>query len=1062
MLQRAYTIGVSDTIADESTLLEVTNISNAAKSKVHELIIQLYEGQLERKPGNTLMDTFEVSVNTELNKARDDAGKEATDKLSRANNINMMVKSGSKGSTINISQIIGLLGQQNVEGKRIPFGFKRRTLPHFTKNDYGAESRGFVENSYLKGLTPQEFYFHTMGGREGIIDTAVKTAETGYVQRRLIKAMEDAVVLYDTTVRNSLGEVIQFLYGEDGLDPLGVEKQKIESMRLSNVDAENRYQWKLEKLDNEFGNLLDQDMIESIRDDAQTVQMLAGEWRAIQDDRRLLRETIFPDGTDAWPLPVNISRLLVNAQKRFPTEANAISELHPKYIIDKVRSLGVELRVNPPGDDRLTEEARVNSTMLFNMLLRSSLSSKRVLKDYKLNRQSFDWLLGEIRSRFNQAVVNPGESVGIVAAQSIGEPATQMTLNTFHFAGVSAKNVTLGVPRLKELINVARNPKTPSMKVWLQPQFSSDAEAAKTVERKIEFATMKRVAAITQIWYDPNPRETVIEEDADIVAVNYDFPQEDEAANIDKLSPWLLRIEVDREAMVDKKLKLVDLVAKLDEYFKKTLNTITNDENSDKLVLRIRVQTDRLQEQAGADPDQPKEEQAEEEETTAGDDLVLRLVEQKLDQVKLCGIPGVEKVFLVKEKVTRIDDNGAYSDQKREPWILDTEGTNLLETLSCPEVDVTRTISNDIVEVFEVLGIEGARGALLDEVRKVISFDGSYVNYRHIAMLIDIMTHRGHLKSITRHGINRGGTGPLMRCSFEETQDMLTEAAIYAEDDILRGVSENVLLGNTAPIGTGYFELYLNDKALNNAVVFPMVGMAADTEMLDYENPTSPQSFDPLMSPAMMSPMHSPYTNGGAFSPYTGGSFSPFSPASPRGGSNYSPMSPSYSPMSPGYSPTSPSYSPTSPSYSPTSPSYSPTSPSYSPTSPRYSPTSPKYSPTSPGYSPTSPGYSPTSPKYSPTSPGYSPTSPRYSPTSPKYSPTSPTYSPTSPRYSPTSPTYSPTSPRYSPTSPTYSPTSPRYSPTSPNYSPTSPRYSPTSPTYSPSSPAYSPSNSSK
>lgn len=142
-----------------------------------------------------------------LNKARDEAGRAAQSSLDEGNNVKAMVTAGSKGSFINISQMIACVGQQNVEGKRIPFGFVDRTLPHFTKDDYGPESRGFVENSYLRGLTPQEFFFHAMGGREGLIDTAVKTSETGYIQRRLVKAMEDVMVKYDGTIRNSLGEL---------------------------------------------------------------------------------------------------------------------------------------------------------------------------------------------------------------------------------------------------------------------------------------------------------------------------------------------------------------------------------------------------------------------------------------------------------------------------------------------------------------------------------------------------------------------------------------------------------------------------------------------------------------------------------------------------------------------------------------------------------------------------------------------------------------------------------------------------------------------------------------
>lgn len=149
------------------------------------------------KPNNTTNNNQHQqpnSVNGILNKARDDAGKAAQASVNWNNNIVRMVTAGSKGSFINISQMMACVGQQNVEGKRIPFGFVDRTLPHFVKDDYGPESKGFVENSYLRGLTPQEFFFHAMGGREGLIDTAVKTSSTGYIQRRLVKAMEDLVI----------------------------------------------------------------------------------------------------------------------------------------------------------------------------------------------------------------------------------------------------------------------------------------------------------------------------------------------------------------------------------------------------------------------------------------------------------------------------------------------------------------------------------------------------------------------------------------------------------------------------------------------------------------------------------------------------------------------------------------------------------------------------------------------------------------------------------------------------------------------------------------------------
>lgn len=163
---------------------------------------------MERQPGKSIFESFEFEMNEILNDARNNASKHALTSLSERNNLKRMVNAGSKGSDLNICQIMACVGQQNVEGKRIPFGFKNRTLPHYSKYDYSPESRGFVENSYLSGLTPQELFFHAMGGREGLIDTAVKTSETGYIQRRLMKALEDVMVKYDGTVRNSAGHIV--------------------------------------------------------------------------------------------------------------------------------------------------------------------------------------------------------------------------------------------------------------------------------------------------------------------------------------------------------------------------------------------------------------------------------------------------------------------------------------------------------------------------------------------------------------------------------------------------------------------------------------------------------------------------------------------------------------------------------------------------------------------------------------------------------------------------------------------------------------------------------------
>ncbi|RVW51612.1 DNA-directed RNA polymerase II subunit 1 [Vitis vinifera] len=172
----------------------------------------------------------------------------------------------------------------------------------------------------------------------------------------------------------------------------------------------------------------------------------------------------------------------------------------------------------------------------------------------KLSREAFDWVIGEIESRFLQSLVSPGEMIGCIAAQSIGEPATQMTLNTFHYAGVSAKNVTLGVPRLREIINVAKIIKTPSLSVCLKPEVNKTKENAKNVQCALENTTLRSVTQAIEAWYDPDPTSTMIEEDFEFVKAYYEMP--DEEIDPEKISPWLLRIELNREMMVDKKISM--------------------------------------------------------------------------------------------------------------------------------------------------------------------------------------------------------------------------------------------------------------------------------------------------------------------------------------------------------------------------------------------------------------------------------------------------------------------------------------------------------------------------
>ena len=1064
LLHNGFSIGIGDTVPDPETAEKIQDTVDTKKAEVDALSKQAQLVQLEASPGMNIRQTFESKVMNALNQARDQAGSATENSLKDLNNAITMARAGSKGSTINIAQMTAIVGQQAVEGKRIPFGFKYRSLPHFTKDDYSAPSRGFVENSYLRGLTPTEFFFHAMAGREGLIDTAVKTAETGYIQRRLVKALEEVTVKYDSTVRDSRGNVVQFIYGEDGLDGAHIENQKVDIMTASDKAFNDRFQVDIMNGDISMwkGRLL---QAREIQGDTDLQELFDQEYENLRTSQTLVRG--MGKGTeDSMQLPLNIGRIIDQAQKNFKIRRGDKTDLDPRYALTAVDQL-LERLVIVRGEDAISKEAQDNATLLMKAQLRSRLAYKRLVLEHGLNRLAFDNIIGAVESRFIAAHAAPGEMVGVLAAQSIGEPATQMTLNTFHFTGVSAKNVTLGVPRLKEILNVSQNIRTPSMSVFQLPENTGDKEAAKLLRSRIQHTNLRSVAETTELWYDPDIQATIIPEDYDMVEAYFVLPEDNEP-DISLHSKWLLRVILSRAKLLDKGLTIIEVAKKIRDQYGKDLHVIYSDPNADELVVRVR-----LVQNYGKDEDDERKED---------DEILRRFLNEMLDHLTFHGVPGVERAFIdQKSRPIEKADGSIYmakSDPECNEYVLETTGSAFAKVLAVEGVDAARTYTNRFTEIFEVLGIEAARAAILKELTQVLSFDGSYVNARHLGVLCDVMTSRGYVMAVTRHGINKSDTGALMRSSFEQTVEILLEAAAAGELDDCKGVSENIILGQPAPVGTGTMELMLDQAMLSTLPANSgyglggPVGIKGSQQLLEgaatpYDNGSPMQDTGYLGSPdygASFSPIA---TSGsetpGGFTDYQpgfggAGGFSPYGSRSPGGG--YSPASPfggtsPTSPFSPtvGYSPTSPAFGATSPGFGPTSPSFSPASPAFTPTSPAYSPTSPGYqSPTSPSYSPTSPNYSPTSPAFSPTSPSYSPTSPAFSPTSPT-SPTSPVYSPTSPMYSPTSPTYGGGGNKQSPASPSYSPTSPMYSPASPVYNAGTNKQSPASPTYSPTSP---------
>ncbi|XP_033975443.1 LOW QUALITY PROTEIN: DNA-directed RNA polymerase III subunit RPC1 [Trematomus bernacchii] len=431
---RGFSIGIGDVTPGQGLLKAKQDLLDDGYKKCDEYIQALSTGKLQQQPGCTAEETLEALILKELSVIRDRAGSACLRELDKSNSPLVMALCGSKGSFINISQMIACVGQQAISGSRVPDGFENRSLPHFEKHSKLPAAKGFVADSFYSGLTPTEFFFHTMAGREGLVDTAVKTAETGYMQRRLVKSLEDLCSQYDLTVRSSTGDIIQFIYGGDGLDPTDMEgkDEPLEFQRvLDNIRA--IYACPKEPALSQNELVLTADAIMKRTD------FLCCKDVFLEEIRKFAK---------------NISERIKKTRDKYGINDNGTSEPKVLYQLD---------RITPTQLEKFLETCR---------------------------------------NKYMRAQMEPGSAVGALCAQSIGEPGTQMTLKTFHFAGVASMNITLGVPRIKEIINASKNISTPIITAHLD--VDEDADFARLVKGRIEKTLLGEISEYIEEVFLPD------------------------------------------------------------------------------------------------------------------------------------------------------------------------------------------------------------------------------------------------------------------------------------------------------------------------------------------------------------------------------------------------------------------------------------------------------------------------------------------------------------------------------------------------------------------------------
>uniref|UniRef100_H2Z3Q1 DNA-directed RNA polymerase subunit n=1 Tax=Ciona savignyi TaxID=51511 RepID=H2Z3Q1_CIOSA len=740
------------------------------------------------------------------------------------NNLQLMVISGAKGGAVNCMQISCLLGQIELEGRRPPLMPSGRSAPSFMPYDTTIRAGGFISQRFLTGIRPQEYFYHCMAGREGLVDTAVKTSRSGYLQRCLIKHLEGLLLSYDMTVRDSDGSVVQFLYGEDGIDinKTSYLNQQQYDFVVKNYDVSARRMLPISKI---FFNYF----------------QIKNQWMKLDIEGRAK----YLDKTSKLRLPDTII-----SQYRPDIYFGSTSD----HFHDEMKKYIKQNPLNLPANDTT-----------------NSLPS--------LNRQVFN-LTFLLKMRYQRSLCQPGESVGLLAAQSIGEPSTQMTLNTFHFAGRGEMNVTLGIPRLREILMVAsKQIKTPQITVPVKEGRQKRAkrlckELTKVLLSQVlhKFTVDERLVVgsgdigdryrrcVVTIQLLPERqfgKEMAMSRDTVLRHIEKNFfrallfaitkqlkKRESEVLQIDQR---VARETVRRAKNADGEDASRDAETFVDDTLEELPDSKEAEKNAD---------DDDVDEEAGFDDGdaaaegqrRKKREEVDYEEQDATHEIdeaavsfriravknlghgnisiedyefdaassgwcrvtflmpltsvhvdVVSLVRSEACQSAVRQVPGISRCILVPVQGQACVDAGAVN--------LVTEGINFYKIFENEDsLDVNRLYSNCVHSVAQIYGVEAARRVVVKEIANVFAVYGIEVDSRHLSLIGDYMCYEGVYKPFNRLAI-ASCVSPLQQMSFETTMKFLNSAALHGSLDRLQSPSARIVAGQVVKGGTGNFSL---------------------------------------------------------------------------------------------------------------------------------------------------------------------------------------------------------------------------------------------------------------
>ncbi len=717
------------------------------------------------------------------------------------NNVLLMQKSGSKGKKANLAQMVGCVGQQEIflnnKSSRVQRFCGGRVFPKFAKNDLSSEAGGNVISSFIEGMSHAETFVHAYSGRINMIDKGIGTADTGYIQRKLIKCLEGTVLQNDFSVRNANNQIVQMMSGSGAINPSDIIEMEHPMLYMSNKEIQSSYCYA--EGSKHYKNML-----------------------RIRDEMRIFSQKYWStrsEYTNKFMVPFNIHQIIDSYLNRQHMKVVKDGDI---LTVDEIEKIVNRIHIIPEfnlscisNNDEIevrkmkNELGRHMQKQMF-WFLETELSPK-LLRNKKITSKTLENIIETCIYKYQKARHSPGELVGIIAAQTIGEPTTQMNLNAFHSAGVSGDNVSnLSLKRVKELMNLTEGSKlkAPQMKLYFKNETQVDRKRVQKIANVIKCIYLNNVSIETEIIYDPESIHVPPDQDVSLFNMKlWTFIFKIPKTNLENLNLTYHNIENGIQSFCTSKTNK-NFVGSI--YFKKVFDSspsIFTVDNGDNWHVVVKFSIKSIDQSSLIE--------------------MARIMEES---VQVTGIDNISETYVVESDFVTSNQSGEI-EKKKEFYII-TDGVNMNKLLYLKDLDTSRLFCNDFYASIEMFGIEGVRKMLFDEYRAIVCSNDD-INHSHIAILVDFMCHKAGMVAMTaskNKGVNTLKIDPLTKASFEETTNYLMDSALYNQVDHMQYVGSSVIAGQLAKAGSGFIEIGINHRMIQKYA--PLVNKNSNSEKI--------------------------------------------------------------------------------------------------------------------------------------------------------------------------------------------------------------------------------------